>query len=219
MDEVLGWGEGTEAEPRIRVGMMVSSPRFRTILSAAARQLPGVGWQIRQLGFVGCYDALAAAEVDCAFVAEVGQVPAPRFEPLALWDEDCVLVVAEHHRLAGRGSVRLAELAGETFVAVEDEAASARWLSAVTAPDGSAPRLLPVARGFEEVLELCGAGLGVNIAGASAAASYARPGLRFVPISDAPACTTYLCLRPGKRPAQLHRFVQLALELGSGASA
>jgi DNA-binding transcriptional LysR family regulator len=111
--------------------------------------------------------------------------------------------------------VRLADLAGETFVAVEDEALSSQWLSVVAAPDGPGLRTLPVARSFEEVLELCGAGLGVNIAGASASATYARPGLRFVPIADAPPCTTYLCLRSGKRPAQLQRFVQLAVGLGS----
>jgi DNA-binding transcriptional LysR family regulator len=196
MDEVLGWGGGAAADPRIRVGLMVSSPQFRTIMSAAARELPAVRWEIRQLGFLGSYDALAAAEVDCAFVAEVGQAPAPQFEPVRLWDEGCTLVVAEHHRLAGRGSVRLADLAGETFVAVEDEALSSQWLSAVAAPDGPGLRTLPVARSFEEVLELCGAGLGVNIAGA-------------------PPCTTYLCLRSGKRPAQLQRFVQLAVGLGS----
>lgn len=213
MDEVLDWARGESAEPRIRVGLMVSSPGFRTVLAAAAQQMPQVQWEIRQLGFLGSYQALARSEVDCIFVAEIGETPTPEFTALRLWQERCVLVVSDQHRLADRSSVRLAELAGETFVSVADEAAASRWLPAVTAPDGSAPRLLPVAHNFEEVLELCGAGLGINIAGESARATYARPGIRFLSIQDAPTATTYLYLRPDRRSAPLEDFARLTVEV------
>lgn len=213
MDEVVDWAQDEAADPRIRVGVMVSSPTFRAIMAEAAQQLPHVRWQIRQLGFLGCYQALERAEVDCAFVAEIGH-PAPEFESLPVWVEGCVLVTPVRHRLAGRDSVRLSELVGETFVSVEDEEVSARWFSSVTA-DGAPPRLLPVARNFEEVLELCATGQGVNIAGASAPAAYARPDVSYVPIVDSPSATTYLYLPRGRRTAPLDRFVRIAAELGN----
>ncbi|MHC5560929.1 LysR family substrate-binding domain-containing protein [Kocuria sp. U4B] len=190
---------------------MVSSPGFRRIMTVAAQQMPQVQWEIRQLGFLGCYEALTRDEVDCAFVAEIGA--AEGVEALPLWEEGCVAVLSERHRLAGRESVALAELADETFVDVQDETASSRWLSAVAAPEGAVPKVLSVARGFEEVLELVGAGLGINIAGTSAPETYAREGLRFVPVIDAPTATTYLCLRPGRGPSALEEFARRAVRV------
>lgn len=101
-------------------------------------------------------------------------------------------------------------------MSVEDEEVSARWFSAVNV-DGLPPRLLSLARSFEEILELCAAGVGVNIAGESARETYARSGLRFIPIVDAPRATTYLYLRAGRRPTPLERFVQVCLDVASGA--
>lgn len=211
MDDVVAWAEDFGTATVLRVGLMVSSPGFRRVMAAAVQRMPRVQWQVRQLGFVGCYEALVRSEVDCAFVVEIGEAPKGDVETLPLWEEGCVAVVAEGHRLAERRSVTLAELAGERFVAVQDEATSSRWLKAVAAPGRSALKVLPVARGFEEVLELVGAGVGVNMAGSAAIESYGRPGLRFVPIGDAPTARTYLCLRPGHRPAALEEFARLAV--------
>ncbi|TQN28393.1 DNA-binding transcriptional LysR family regulator [Haloactinospora alba] len=216
MDDVLDWGRGDTATPSIRVGLMVSSPGFRTIMATAAREMPHVRWQIRQLGFLGCSEALANGGVDCVFAVEIGRTPAPEFESLLLWEEACVLVTPEQHRLADRTSVRLDELAEETFVSTEDETASQRWLSSVTV-DGTAPRLLPVARNFEEILESCSAGQGVNIAGESARETYSRPGVRFIPIVDSPPAATYLYLRRGRHPSPLERFARMAREFRDGS--
>ncbi|MFD6953375.1 hypothetical protein A6A08_25930 [Nocardiopsis sp. TSRI0078] len=216
MDEVVDWGRGEAVEPRVRIGLMVSSTEFRTLMAEAVRQMPQVRWQVRHLGFMGCHEALAKAEVDCAFVVAADQRPVRAFESLPLWEEGCVLVVPERHRLAGRESVALAEIGEETFVAVEDEAA-AQWFSSVAA-GVFAPSLLPVARDFEEILEMCAAGQGVNIAGRSAAATYAHPGVRFVPIADAAPVTTYLNVRGGRLPAPLERFVRLCASHREGAA-
>lgn len=214
MDKVSQWGAATAAQASLRIGLMVSSTSFRTIMAAAAQQLPGVRWDIRQLGFVHCFDALEQDEVDCAFIIDLDQDHAPRFQSVRLWQEPCVLVAAEHHALAARQSVRLAELAGETFVAVRDPDASNRWFEALNRND-PAPRMLAVARNFEEVLEMCSAGLGVNIAGTAAADTYARPGLRYIPIEDAPAATTSLFFRSTHTSPALESFIQLAQKLAA----
>lgn len=218
LQEVLDWAGSEAAAPCLRVGLMVSSPQFRDIMAAAAERMSDVQWQIRQLGFLGCHAALERGEIDCAFVAEVGNVPAANVDAVPLWEEGCVLVVSDAHPLAGRAAVGLAEIGGETFLSVEDEAVSAQWYSRIASTDRE-PRVLRTARNFEDILEMCGAGLGVNIAGASAPMTYGRPGLSFVPIVDAPPSTTFLYLPRGPRPAQLARFARLAAEIaGSAAS-
>lgn len=212
MDKVLEWGDRAAEEAHLRVGLMVSSTAFRTIMAAAAQQMPRVQWDIRQLGFLHCFDALEKNEVDCAFIIDLGLEPSPRFRSVPLWQEPCVLVASEQHPLAGRETVRLADLAEETFVTIRDTEASTRWFGALNGLNGE-PRMLAVARNFEEVLELCSAGLGVNIAGIAAADTYTRPGLRFIPIEDAPPATTSLFLRSGTPSPTLDHFIGLATAL------
>ncbi|RKS09275.1 LysR family transcriptional regulator [Nocardiopsis sp. Huas11] len=207
MDEVVEWGRGETAEPCVRIGLMVSSTEFRAIMAEAAQHMPRVRWQVRHLGFTGCHEALAKGEVDCAFVVGTEEGPLPGFESLPLWEEDCLLVLSKEHRLAGHASVTLAQIARETFLSVEGGTHD-RWFSSVAA-GGSPPHLLPVAHNFEEILEMCAAGQGVNIAGRSAETAYTHSGVRFVPIVDAPRVTTYLSVRQGRRPAALERFVRL----------
>lgn len=211
MDAVVTWAEELDAGPELRVGLVVSHPGSRRILATAAERMTDVSWQIRQLDFSGCHQALVRGEVDCAFTMEIGATVPAGVEALPLWEEGCVVVLADGHRWADRTSVTLEEIAGEVFISAEDRASSARWLAAILAPVGAAPKVLPVARGVEEMLELVGAGMGINIAGASAPAMYARPGLRFVPVIDAPTITTYLCLRRGRPSASLEEFARLAV--------
>lgn len=211
LDAVVSWAAPCEVPASVRVGLMVSQPGVRRILAAAATQLPEVSWHLRQLDFSESYDALDRGDVDCVFVTEVGDPPRPDVEALALWEEGCVVILAEGHRLAGRTSVVLADLGDEIFVSSEGRAEAARWVTTASVPDGPAPRTVFAARGIEEVLELVGAGVGVNIAGASAPGTYSRPGLCFVPILDAPTITTYLCLRGGPQPPAVEQFVRLAI--------
>jgi DNA-binding transcriptional LysR family regulator len=216
MQEVLDWAGSEAATPTLRVGLMVSSPQFRDIMAAAAERMSDVQWQIRQLGFLGCHAALERGDIDCAFVTEVGDVPASNVDALPLWEEGSVLVVPAAHRLADRASVRLEDVAGETFLSVEDEEVSERWYARIAAL-GPEPRVLRTARNFEDILEMCGAGLGVNIADASAPLTYRRPGLSFVPIADAPPSTTFLYMPRSPRPAPLACFAQLAAEISGAA--
>ncbi len=57
-----------------------------------------------------------------------------------------------------------------------------------------------VAGTFEEVLDICSAGLGVNIAGAGAVSASPRPGVVFVPVRGLPDATVYL-LRSARAPS------------------
>lgn len=207
LDDVNTWVSGTHTGETIRVGLMVSSRRFRTVLADATTAMPDVAWEVKHLGFDGSHRALADGDVDCAFITEVGESPAD-LHAVPLWSEGCVVVVRDDHTLARKHSLTRADLNGETLIAGRTPESSGRWLSTLLG-DTAGLHVRPIAHNFDEILELCGVGAGLNIAGESAAEAYARPGLRFVPIDDLPRLTTYLCLPTSETPAAVARFVQV----------
>lgn len=209
LDEVRQWARSEAKHVQLRIGLSVFSPRFRTILSEAHREMPDIDWQIRQLGFAEPYRALVDGDVDCALVP--GAAPPPvTVTATTLWTESCLLVVADTHPLAHRPAVEVADLTDQTFVTVGDAPTSDHWLGDLLS---GAPRTFPIARNFDEVLELCAAGIGVNVAGASAAEMYQRPGVRFVPITDLADRPTNLCLVTARSSPALRSFVELAVRV------
>lgn len=212
MDDVVGWARTGAHRARVRIGLSVFTPRARAILAEARRQMDDIDWHITQLGFTQPYRALLDGDVDCALIADVAPPP-PAVTATTLWTEPCLLVVAEDHPLADRTVVDVADLTGQTFVAVGDTSLSDHWLGDVLR---DAPRTLPIARTFDEVLELCAAGIGVNVAGASAAEMYQRPGVRFVPIRDLADRPTNLCLVDGRTSPALRRFGRIAVQVSRG---
>lgn len=208
MDDVVRWAEQGSVLPKsVRIGMMVSSARFRAVMAAAIPALPQFDWEIRHLGFNSAYRALDDGEVDCAFVTEATDVPA-RYAPEPQWTENAVVVMPVGHRLAERDILTVADLSGESVISVRHSEVSDRWLPALLGP---APDVetLPVAHTFEEVVELCIAGLGINIAGESARFAFANNALVYVPLSGVPELTTYLCRSPRTSTSHLAPFVDV----------
>ncbi|MEE3852027.1 LysR family transcriptional regulator [Gordonia sp. LSe1-13] len=207
LDAVGAWGTAARSRATIRVGLMVSSRRFRTVMAHATAAMPDVTWEIKHLGFEGSHRALAHNEVDCAFLTEAGDGPT-HLDAARLWDEGSVVVLRDDHPLAQRGAIRRDDLAGQTVIMGPTTGASAVWTQALLG-DTADLHIRPIAQNFDEILELCGMGAGINIAGESAAEAYARPGLRFVPTTGLPRLTTYLCRRPDPPGPELDRFVQV----------
>lgn len=206
LDDVTRWARTDTGRSVVRIGVSVFSPRSRTIFAAAHREIPEIDWQLEHLGFGNPFRALRDGTVDCALVPMNGPAPAD-VTAVELWTEACVLIVADSHPLAARDSVRLADIRDQTFITVADETMSDDWLGDAL---HDAPRTLPIARSFDEVVELCAAGSGVNVAGASAAQMYQRPGVRFLPIDDLGVRPTYLCVANGRSTPALRRFSTLA---------
>lgn len=208
MDDVVRWAEKRSAAPKsLRIGLMVSSPRFRAVLAAAIPALPQLDWEVRHLGFTGCYRALDEGDVDCAFITEATSAPA-RYSPRPGWTEGCVVVLPAGHRLADRGTLEPSDLQGESLISVKDADVSDRWLPALLGTDLEV-ETLPIAQTFEEVVELCLAGLGINIAGESASATFASDDLAFVPLVGVPNLTTYLCRSPHSSEEHVAPFAAL----------
>lgn len=215
VDEIKDWAQQRRGEgERLRIGTVVAGGRAGAIFAAAAERFPEVRWEIRRFGCTGCFEALRAGEVDVAFVVQVRPPAVTGISAVELWREGRVLVVDDAHRLAGRDRVSIEETNDENFLRSADRPEDSGWF-VDPRPSGARPRMDQVVRTFEEVLELCAAGFGVNIAGGSAAGSHPRPGLSYVPIWDVPGVTTYLCMRTGTAPPLLRAFRQLAMRVAA----
>lgn len=199
MDEVLGWAKLRSAGDPLRIGVPDSWSIVSLILEAHAAS-GGGNVVLQRISFTDGLDAIRDNRIDIAFVPALVQPSAVGVDAVPLWVEPRLLVVSARHPLAERSSVTLDETNRERFVSFGDVAAVPSWY-VVPRPDGSIPRIDPIADSYEGVLDLCAAGMAVHIVGAIGAASHQRPDLCYVPISDAGWSTTWLVLpRRGGHP-------------------
>jgi DNA-binding transcriptional LysR family regulator len=156
---------------------------------------PGVELVFRETGFTDPLDLLRDGEVDVAVtnapVDEEGFEEGP-----AVYREPAVLAVARGHHLAGRETVTLADLDGETVFRAGRRAAPYR-----REPDRTAATLL-------DLMALIAAGEGVCPLAAHAADYFARPSLVMVPFAPgSPPVRWVLCWRRGQRTARVASLV------------
>ncbi len=214
--EVIDWATSRAmvADGVLRVGVVAAGagPLTTAVIMSAVQQLPNLRLEMRRLGFFDAPTELLAGRVDAVFAPGPIAFDAARIRSIPLWTEPRLLVVAAGHRLAGRTSVTIAETGDEIFVAASggDDIALDWWL-VDPRPDGSHPRRGPVADDIDGLLELCAAGVGVNIAAASAATHYRRDDLAFVPISDIEPATILLCTLRHPQTSTARVFEEIAM--------
>lgn len=157
---------------RLRVGAFPTAvaalvPRA---LAAFRRAYPDVELALVEGLTPGLLDRLAAGEADIAVVSSSPAAPLDpaRFRLHHLLDERMVVAVPRGHRLAGAdGPVRLAEFAGEAFVA--GSAVAEETLLRAVLPAGFRPRIDIVAAEWTGKFGCVAAGLGVALVPALAA--------------------------------------------------
>ena len=222
-DEVIRWARARQKRPEsdlLRVGMIAAGAGALTtaILTQAVQRMPTVRFEMRRLGFFDTTDELLADRVDVVFApGPIETDDRVRVEPL--WSEPRVLVVPATHRLAGRSSISIAETRDEVFLGASGgDPAIVDWWVVDPRPDGSHPRRGPVADDIDGLLELCAAGVGVNIAAESAASHYRRAELAFIPIDDIEPATILLCSLERSSNAAVRVFQDIAAELAPGLS-
>ncbi|MCX5205459.1 LysR family transcriptional regulator [Streptomyces sp. NBC_00237] len=132
---------------------------------------------------------LATGDTD---VAVLRTVPAdPRIRTEALYTEDRVAALPDDHPLAARDTVSLAELTAGPALPL------ALWPDTGTAsvelwPPAQRPGGTVEVRNVDEWLNLIATGGAFGVGAAGTAQSHGHPGVRFVPLDDAPAATVYL---------------------------
>ncbi|WP_375389941.1 LysR family transcriptional regulator [uncultured Amnibacterium sp.] len=218
---VLDWAvdRRTASGPALRVGLVATGagPLTTTILGAVLDRMPSVRLEMRRLGFFDVAEALTSGAVDVAFAPAPLPLP-PEVHARELTREARVLVVPRGHPLAGRTEVGIAETDDEVFVApASGDAAALDWWLVDPRPSGRRPRRGPSADDIEGILELVAAEVGVNIAAASVAAHYPRPGLAFVPIRDVPPASILLCRRAADDRPVVAAFERAAFEVAAHA--
>jgi DNA-binding transcriptional LysR family regulator len=205
-DEVLRWARDKQArgtDDFLRIGMVAAGAGALTtaILTSAVQRMPTVRFEMRRLGFFDTTAELIADRVDVVFApGPIDSDERVRIEPL--WAEPRVLVVPTSHRFANRETISIMETSDEVFVAARGgDPAIVNWWVVDPRPDGSHPKRGPVADDIDGLLELCAAGVGVNIAATSAASHYRRDELAFIPITDIEPSTIMICslVRPTNR--------------------
>jgi DNA-binding transcriptional LysR family regulator len=151
------------------------------------RRHPGVELTVVDDHLQALLPRLARWELDLALVYGHEALPEPevRLERTHLLDDPFELVVPDGHPLAGRASVRLEELAGETWIGGTPDGAYARIVLHSCRVAGFEPRVAFGSDDYNAVQAFVAVGLGVAILPRLALA-LPRPGLARVALAEPP---------------------------------
>ncbi|MFJ8078726.1 LysR family transcriptional regulator [Streptomyces sp. NPDC096176] len=133
----------------------------------------------------------------------------------ALLTEERILVIGSAHPLSARHSVSLEDLADVPLLTIAGELPD-YWLEHHVPTRTPAGR--PIARGpgvtnMQEALMLVTGGKGALLAPAHTATYYARPGVAYVPFTDAQPINYGLVWRTGRDTGPIEAFAQTAREV------
>jgi DNA-binding transcriptional LysR family regulator len=149
--------------------------------------------------------------------ADIGYIRNPAdltgLQTSALFSEPRVAVVPAAHRLAGKDTVSIHDLAGEHLLQHPDLVPE--WRSVATEVQDRQPDTATTqARSVEEKLEHVAAGRGFSVLPKSTATYYQRSDVAWTPISDIPPSEVRLAWVATRRTPLIAEFVELAKAAG-----
>lgn len=167
---------------------------------------PGCEVRIREIVDGDRYGPLRRGEVDVLIAELPVDQPDLVSGPVVVVDP-VVLAVPSGHRLAGRGSVGVDDLAGDAvgWIPGLPDYVLDRFVLALSA-SGCPVHRGPAAGSWRELLALVGAGKCVAVAGAQAVRCYDRPGVTYVPFQDAPFLSYGLMWKSGRETSRVRAF-------------
>jgi DNA-binding transcriptional LysR family regulator len=189
------------------------------IVTPAVRDLrhrhPDADVQTRYLDWGGVHTALLDRRVDAA----IARLPFPtdQLRVMVLYDEPRVVVLPTFHRLAGKESVSLADIAGEPHVRYTDAALDAFW-RVDPRPDGRPAPDGPRVESLEDKLEVIASGQAIAMAPASEQDGTLRHDLTTVPIEGIEPCRVVLATRLTERSPLVSAFRESARRLLVGST-
>jgi DNA-binding transcriptional LysR family regulator len=167
----------------------------RRLLTEFGRKAPSVTVQMRQYEWDDPSGGLLSGDTDAALVRPPF-TGADRLDMLDLTSDPLLAIVAEGHELASLDTVSSKRLAQEPWLeadTVTDPVFARYWYFRDHRAHG--PLVRTTAETLEEWLAEIAFGRGVNVVPSSLAEEYRRPGLAFIPISDAPPSRLVLAWR------------------------
>jgi DNA-binding transcriptional LysR family regulator len=172
---------------------------------------PGVGVRLRaaRRGSAGLLDELATGELDLAFLALSGAVPA-QLVAAPISASPMVLVVPAGHRLASARTIDLSDLSAEEFIDLPPGYASRQIVDDAFLAAGLERRVMIEVSDIGTAAEYVTNGLGVALLPEFAARD-ART-VRRLPVASMPDFTVYLAASRSRRlSAAVRAFIDLAL--------
>jgi len=128
----------------------------------------------------------------------------------ALLAEPRVAVLPSGHRLAGKDTITIADLADEHLL--QDPAAVPEWRDIAAEMRARRRRGVPVFRTVEEKLEHVAAGHGIVVLPLSTAVFYTRPGIAYSYVSDIPPNQVCLAWDATRRSRLIQDFATIAAD-------
>ncbi len=127
LDQAYGHVEGAKRQAQdflrqqassLRIGLMctIAPAQLVALVAALRARHPAIALQVVDAAAQVLQQRLLAGALDVAIYALPGLAADDRLNHLPLYREPFVAVVADAHRLARRGAVRLQELAGEPYL-------------------------------------------------------------------------------------------------------
>lgn len=148
---------------------------------------PGIELTVLSGRFARLVDALHRRETELSLLwdYEWDRIDDPTLTCHHLMNDPTMLLVSEHHRLAGRDSVGIAELRDEAWVVRADDHPVAQTLEKLCQQGGFTPRTSVFAHDYGEVQAMVAVELGVAIAPRLAVLN-PRPDVRSIRIATRP---------------------------------
>jgi len=175
------------------------------IVTQAVRRMreshPGLTVDVVRLGFDDQTDAIHDGRIDVGYVRL--PIDARGLKVAPLLSEPRVAVVPAEHRLAGKDSISIGDLADEHLLQNPD--AVPEWR-------GIAAGRLPALRSVEEKLEHVAAGRGVVVLPLSTATFYIRPDVTHVAIDDIGPSQVCLAWESSRRSRLVQDFAAIAAD-------
>ena len=133
------------------------------LLATFHERHPGVELTVREQSSEELAAMLREDEIDLAFLSVTERIQSRGLALRPLVQEELVVVLAADHRLAGRASLRLADLAQESFITFREGARLRELLTSSAARAGFRPRIALESNESRRIRSLVSRGLGVAI--------------------------------------------------------
>ena len=210
-----GRQELADLEGRAHGTVIIAATTLRLLpdlLGAFRNRHPGVTFRLFQASTAEMQERLVDGEVDLCLAS--APIAGPAICSVALFTEEILLAVPPQHRLAGRGRIRLGEVAAEPFISAKP----GYWSRDLTDDACRQAGFIPdtICEGDEPgaIRSLVAAGLGVAFLPMSARQAGAGPEVAWLHITE-PACqrTVSLVWRENRYlSAAVRQFRQFAEE-------
>ncbi|MFE4449910.1 LysR family transcriptional regulator [Streptomyces sp. NPDC056796] len=204
-DEALDPGRPHHRPLRLGHAWSAFGPYTTPLLRTWQRRHPGTPLELLRIDDRTA--GLARGEVDAAVLR--GPVDTPGLVTEVLFTEERVAAVAADGPLAGRSSLSLADLTGETVVLNTVSGATTLGLW----PPRSRPAATLTVVNTDDWVTAIAAGRGSGVSGASTAQMHPHAGVAYLPLDDAPPLPVLLARRHGPGHPALPRLAALAREI------